>query len=170
MAKWKQLGAHYLNVPGVEWEYNETDRVTGRPVRTRFPVPMYLDPKDPSVWTIKHSPDEGDIIVCHGVPTGKEWQFTGNPTPDMLPLDDEATAISAKFEPIWKHRPDEANPGAFTQSLIDQFQIKMAEIESTPKQVEISGMGEMLTAMTQMMKQNQELLHTVASTRRNISA
>ena len=44
MARWKLMTPHYLNVDGEEWEYQETDRQTGRPRGTKFRVPRLLDP------------------------------------------------------------------------------------------------------------------------------
>ena len=51
MARWKLMTPHYLNVEGEEWEYQETNRTTGRPQRTKFPVPRLLDIRDPQCWT-----------------------------------------------------------------------------------------------------------------------
>src|SRR5205823_6644923 len=52
--RWRLVNAHYLNVETlpdgtrVEWEHKETARETGRTVRKLYPVPMYLDPKEPA--------------------------------------------------------------------------------------------------------------------------
>ena len=45
MARWKLMTAHYLNVAGTKWEYQEVSRVTGKQIRMQLPVPMYLDPR-----------------------------------------------------------------------------------------------------------------------------
>lgn len=102
MARWKLTQPHYLMVPGTKWEYIETDRTTGRPVRKQFDVPLYLNPEYTSDWThivgrdLSGRPQAGDICVCHaGKGIEGDITFTGPPTPDMAPLDDEAKEISA---------------------------------------------------------------------------
>src|SRR5215831_19089147 len=100
MARWKLMAGHYINVPGTEWEHKETSRETGRQVRKVYAVPRHLDPKAPEDWNNwpmgRH--DDGEIIVCHvGKGQPRDIEFTGPPTQDMEPLDDEARAISARI-------------------------------------------------------------------------
>lgn len=123
MARWKLVEAHYLfGYPpdladeGVEWEYKETDRITGRERRKRFKVPFYFD---------------ADTIVCYegkGQPT--DAVFSGEPTPSMEPLDAEAKAISAKHAHKWVH-PIESLPGqGFSASLLGALEKQVAELAS----------------------------------------
>lgn len=148
MARWKLLTPHYLNtVSSNEWEYMETDRSTGRPIRKKFTVPRYLHPMDPGDWTRRwgtKGDEEGEVVVCHGT-SSDAIEFIGDPTPDMLPLDDEARAISSGLEHIWQYRPDTDIPGDYSQSLVDAFQTQMAEVVARP--VEVPGMTDLVTAI-----------------------
>jgi hypothetical protein len=148
MARWKLMTAHYLNVPGEEWEYIETDRKTGRPRRTKFPVPRLLDVNDPTCWTNRwggKDNEDGEIIVCHdGKGEPSDQIFFGDPTPDMMPIDDEAKAISASFEDFWRYKPEEGL-GNHSQSLIDKFQIELAEAQAKP--VEIPGLTDLVSVI-----------------------
>lgn len=163
MARWKLTAPHYLVVDGVEWEYKEIDRTTGKEVRRRFQVPRLVDPNDPGDWTQKEYGLNG--LVADGVvnvsngnnPGPGDIIFHGDPTPDMIPLDDEARAISDSFAGRWNH-PIESLSGTYADGLIDQFQIEMAKLQSTTKPAQIEGMSELLTAMGEMMKQNQALI------------
>lgn len=163
MARWKLATAHYLYMTdSSEWEYSETDRATGRPKKKIFKVPTLLDPQDPTQWNTRFG-DQGEIIVCdNGTHEERDYQFIGDPTADMIPLDDEARAISAKFEAKWNRPADGLGADSYGESLIIGFQKQLAEVQSTTKPAEISGMSELLTAMTAMMKQNQDLLTILA--------
>jgi hypothetical protein len=153
MARWKLMTPHYLNVPGEEWEYTENDRTTGRPKRVKFPVPRLLDTKDPSCWTNRwgnKDNEDGEIIVCHegkGEPT--DMPFTGDPTPDMVPVDDEARAISATFEHLWQAKPENM-AGDYSQSLVDRFQLQMAEASAKP--IEVPGLADLVTAINGLVQ------------------
>jgi hypothetical protein len=165
MARWKLLVAHYLNVPGTEWEYSEMGRTKGgRATKVRFKVPRHLDPNEPADHTHHNWRDSGDgaIVVCHEGTSAdpNDIPFTGDPTPDMEAIDDEAKRISASFASRWKH-PIEALPGTFSQSLIDDFQRQMADVQAATKQEPVEGMSELLTAMAAMMKQNAELINAL---------
>lgn len=155
MARWKLMCSHYLNVPGEVWEYTENDRSNGRPIRKQFAVPRLLDVKDPTCWTKRwgnRSDEDGEIIVCHeGKGSSTDIVFLGDPTPDMLPVDDEAKAISAKFEERWKMKP-EANAGDFSQALVDRFQLEMAEKQSRPQTVEVAGLNELVTSIGKLIE------------------
>jgi hypothetical protein len=156
------MAAHYLNVPGEEWEYVENDRSTGRPIRHKFAVPRLLDPKDKSCWTSRWgagSDEEGEIIVCMpGKGDPKDQIFFGNPTPDMMPVDDEAKEISESFAVLWSYKP-ETDTNNYSQSLIDRFQLE-AEVAkaSAGKPATVEGLSELTAAIGQMVKQNAELL------------
>ena len=96
MARWQLKEKHYINVEGTEWEYKETTD-QGKQVRRVFNVPMYLDPESSADWT-----EPGMIVVCDGTnPKGRDLIFSGPPTPDMLPLDEEAETISASLRASW---------------------------------------------------------------------
>lgn len=166
MARWRLITGHYLNVPGTEWEYKETDRGTGKQVRKVFPVPMLLDPNDGS-----HQNYPGAIIV-----TNKEDRafpndilFVGDPTPDMDPLDDEAEAISASFKDRWIH-PIEALPGqSFSQSLLDDLQRQVAAMQTDDKVkpkniggIDPASFAQLQAQVAELAKQNAALLEQLS--------
>lgn len=167
MARWKLATPHYLNVTElIEWEYQEVDRKTNRPVRRKFAVPRYLNPLDPSDWTNRWGGGDsadGEVIVClPGQGHSTDIEFLGDPTPDMIPVDDEAKALSASFEATWRYKPDTALPGDYSQSLVDAFQSEMAEVTSKP--VEIPGLVDLVAAIASQTKQQGELIAHLAST------
>jgi hypothetical protein len=154
MARWKLMTAHYLNVPGETWEYTENDRVTGRPVRQKFVVPRFLDPKDESCWTKRwgfKDNEQGEIIVCKkDQGEADDIVFIGDPTPDMMPVDDEARAISAQFESKWAYNPETA-PANYAQTAVDAIQTKF-QLETKP--VEIPGLAELVAAISGLVEMN----------------
>lgn len=165
MARWKLMTAHYLNtVLPNEWEYNETSRTTGRPVRHKFAVPRLLDPADPGDWTSKwgnRDNSEGEIIVClPGKGETNDIEFLGDPTPDMVPLDDEAREVSASFEDRWRYKPDTDTPGNYSQSIVDQFRADIADVQSKP--TEIPGMADLIAAITAQTAQIANLTSAAA--------
>lgn len=155
MARWKLMTAHYINVAGTEWEYQETSR-GGESIRKRFPVPRLLDPIDPKCWTSRWGTKddaEGEVIVCHaGKGDPKDTVFTGDPTPDMMPLDDEAKEISGRFTERWKYKPD-IDTQSFSQSMINKFEAQMADIQSKPQKVEVDGLADLVTAIGALVEQ-----------------
>lgn len=161
MARWKLMTAHYLNTPGEEWEYTENDRTTGRPKRMKYPVPRLLDTKDPACWTNRwgnKDNEEGEIIVCwQGKGENSDIVFFGDPTPDMVPVDDEAREISASFEGRWQAQPENM-AGDYSQSLVDKFQMEAAEAQAKP--VEVPGLSELTQAIGALVQQNQKLVET----------
>lgn len=162
MARWKLVTPHYLNSPGVVWEYNEVDRKTGRQVRHTFPVPRYIDPRDPLDWTVRwgnRDNEDGEVIVCHlGRGAPEDITFIGDPTPDMIPVDDEAKSITAGFVNRWKMAPEQI-PMTYSQSLIDQLQIDMAEITSHPTSTaKVEGLTELIAAIAALVKSNEALV------------
>ena len=146
---------HYLNVPNEEWEYSEVDRKTGRPKRMKFQVPRYLDPRDPGCWTTSwglKDDSDGEVIVCYeGKGDSSDVVFFGDPTPDMMPVDDEAKAITATFEARWQFKP-ENSAGEFSQSLIDNFQIKLAEASAKPQTVEVAGLSDLVASISKLVE------------------
>src|SRR5262250_2477567 len=104
MARWYLREKHYLNVPGTEWEYKETDRETQRQVRKVFEVPLYLNPDEPADWNDRVN--ERIIVSTKFDPASpRDYVFIGSPTPDMIPLDEEAQGITDDFvrRGVWKH-------------------------------------------------------------------
>ena len=158
MARWKLMTPHYLNVEGETWEYTENDRQTGRPKRVQFPVPRLLDIRDPSCWTNRwgnKDNEDGEIIVCHaGKGDAKDIVFIGDPTPDMLPVDEEAKAISATFEQKWRAKPENM-AGDYSQSRIDKFQADMDELRSKP--AEVPGLADLVSVIGKLVESNQKI-------------
>jgi hypothetical protein len=167
MARWKIMVPHYLNVPGEQWEYVENDRKTGRPKRHKFNVPRLLDPGDPTCWTNRwgnKDDAEGEVIVCHeGTGNESDIIFIGDPTPDMVPVDDEAKEISAKFTERWAYKPENA-VNSFSQSMVDKFQIEQAAVQTKAPAVE--GLSELTAVLGNLVKQNQEILAQATAARR----
>ena len=125
MARWKLLEAHYLAVPGTEWEYKETNRETGRSARKVYEVPLYLDPKDPADWTDRS--EEAIIVTNKYNPAhSKDIVFMGPPTPNMEALDDEAQAISDKESKNWIH-PIESLNMTYSESRLSEFEREIAQ-------------------------------------------
>ncbi len=171
MARWRLTEPHYINVPGTRWEYIEVDRVTGRPKRTQFDVPRYLDPRDPRDWTVRRNNDDGDIIVSNGNNPGPgDIVFIGDPSTGMFPLDDEARELSSRFD--WKPTvslavDDQAD--SYTQQLLNGLIKDMANLQASATaqaSPRIEGIDELLSAMTGMMKQNQEIIGKLADRRK----
>ena len=108
MARWRLTGKHYLNVKGTEWEYEETT-ATGKRHKSRMPVPLFLDPDER-----EYQNRDGDVVVSYAVGAQKgDVVFTGSPTSEMEPLDDEAKKLTAKFMETWEH-PIESLPATGT--------------------------------------------------------
>jgi len=108
MARWKLRCAHYLNVEGTEWEYSESGMgKRGRPAKVRFKVPRHLDPNEPADHTHLNWMNQGDgvIIVAHEGTTNdpNDVIFSGAPTPDMDPIDDEAMKQNQELLNVLTH-------------------------------------------------------------------
>lgn len=163
MARWRLSTSHYLSVENNEWEYNETDRSSGKQIRTRLKVPLQLDIDDPNCWNITYRNPRGEVvagevIVAH---SGKEHLkddilFVGDPTPDMIPIDDEAKAISKTFEKRWGAAPNEDI--SYGQKMIEASQDEMAKLKAEANVVKIEGMAEIIKSMTDMMAMNQQMM------------
>jgi hypothetical protein len=110
MARWSLKDSHYLSVPGTEWEYIESDRESGRRARKVYEVPVYLNPKTPSDWNY---PSEQLVVVAdkYDPKHPRDIVFTGPPTPDMEPMDEEAEKISQGYidRGAWKHPLESLN-------------------------------------------------------------
>lgn len=135
MARWKLTAAHYLPVPGNEWEQKEIDQQTGKQARKVYIVPMYLDPKDKADLNY---PADDMIVVAQGAHLPRDIIFTGDPTPDMEPLDEEAEKITAKRKPYWSHPIDDL-PGSghsYAEARMQEFEGQIAAIiakQATPR-------------------------------------
>ncbi len=173
MARWKLTEAHYLKVPGTAWEYNSIDRRTGRPKREVFQVPLQLDPKSIDDLTKHGQPDPAypsrdieDFIIIVTDTAGvnqRDVLFEGKPTPGMLPLDDDAKAITAECaKGIWKPTPgtdDDSQRVSYANTVIDDLMGQMNTLKDEVRQAPaIEGVSELLSTMSAMMKQNQEIL------------
>lgn len=166
MARWKLTEPHYLAVEGIKWEYSEVDRVTGRPKRTQFPVPLHLDPNIDSDWT--HRELEA-IIVSNGHNADpKDLIYTGPVTPGMLPMDDEAKALTAqaakdKWRPTQGLDPESQNE-SYTNKLLSGFIDQMTLAQTTVQQApQIAGLEEMLKSLTAVMAQQTQLIAALAA-------
>jgi hypothetical protein len=156
MARWKLTAKHYLNVPGTFWRHEETSRDTGERIEQMYPVPKHLDPDDP-----RQQNRQGEVIVClEGKGERGDIIFTGKPTPDMEPIDDEAEAITAIERPKWQD-PIETLPmnGDFSQSLFTMLQNKLdaaATAQSLPS-VDPAAFVLMQEQLATLMDRNAEL-------------
>lgn len=170
MARWKLTEKHYLKVPGTRWEFQTVDRNTGRPMRKTFEVPLYLDPEDKDCWNNRGVGmyEDGFITVAHaGKGEAHDIIFVGNPTPGMLPIDDEAVAISAKFnwtptQGLDQESQENSHQNRLLLGLIDQ----MAEAQTKAMQPKMpAGMEQLITVLTQMMSQQGQLIAALAAGR-----
>lgn len=168
MARWKLTEKHYLNVPGTHWEFQTVDRMTGRPQRKTFNVPLFLDPEDKDCWNYRGEGmfEDGSVIVCYaGKGESRDIVFEGAPTPGMLPLDDEAREISSKFS--WTPTAgidDESKQNSYQNKLLLGMIDQMAELQTKATQAPMAaGMEQFLEAMTKMMAQQTEILARLAN-------
>lgn len=173
MARWRLTEAHYLKVPGTKWEYTEIDRTTGAPKRQQFDVPLYIDPRDADDLK-RHGqadPYEGmnadPIVVVIDAETSRknsrDMLFVGSPTPGMLPMDDEAKALTDKFaKGVWVPTANidpisqnESYANKLISGLLDEM---TAQREAAPAK----GMTELIETMNAMMKVQSALLERMA--------
>lgn len=159
MARWKLLTPHYLMLKDPSfWEQSENDRTTGRMAKKRFIVPTLLDPNDKDLWNYFEGQGYGEIHVSDGNnANARDYIITGNPSPDMIPLDDEARAISAKFEKKWEFKA--GGEQSYGDKLLEGYQKDIAEAATRPAApIEIPGMSDLLAAMATMCQQNAQLI------------
>src|SRR6516162_3157993 len=135
MARWRLTEPHYLFTdPDTVWERIETDMVSGRQVRKQYVVPAYFHHEIESDWTDKI---ERGVFVCDGHNPGKgDIIFKGHPTPGMRAVDDEAKAISAKYESKW-NIPDHIKwgDGQYSAALADHFAEQMDRVNMKSSQL-----------------------------------
>ena len=85
MARWKLACPHYINTPGIEWEYNETrngkvNRAHALPSSLLHRGPRRLDQQ----MGLKDDED-GETAVClEGKGAQGDIVFIGDPTPAIL--------------------------------------------------------------------------------------
>lgn len=159
--RWQLTEAHYLNVPGVKWEQTIVDRNTGRPQRKSFSVPMHLHPDSDADWN-RMDGQQGIITVCHegkGHADGKDIVFIGDPTPGMLPLDDEARELSARFTWTPTQGTDEVSKAnSFSEQLLSGLIKDMAELQAGVQRApQAEGISELVKAMREMMQTQMEM-------------
>lgn len=123
MARWRLKSPHYLNVPGTEYELQETDRATGKSVKKKFQVGLYLNPDDPTDHNYPGNPSigqEGSIIVTDKFDKQfpRDILFLGPPTPEMEPLDEAAEKLTAEWQKKWTKVPVESLPTTISQSQL----------------------------------------------------
>jgi len=165
MARWKLNEAHYIHAKAfdeaTEWEYRETDRITGRERRKRFVVPLYCDAG--LIVSRPGSETTNDNVGPDGKGIGPII-FEGPPTPAMTPLDDEAKKISTELAASWEH-PIESLPGTFSAdalltSLQKQFAAAAAQTPAQPiiaEGVSKAEFEELKLQMAALMAKNAEL-------------
>jgi len=178
MARWRLLEAHYLNVPGTEWEYKESDRETGRQARKIYQVPLYLNP---DILTDQNDRENGWVIVSNRYDKAhpRDYVFVGPPTPNMEPIDDEATEISQGYHDRgeWKHPIENLNM-TYSQSLLSEFESKLASMLSgridmtPPPNVPVGGVtkkqfDDLQATMKQLMEQNAALQNQIIEMQHN---
>jgi len=159
MARWRLTEPHYIYTdPDTVWERIETDTETGRQIRKQYVVPAYFHHEIEADWTDKV---EKAVFVCDGNNCQKrDIVFKGDPTPGMMPVDDEAKAITDKFKHKW-NIPDTIKwgPGQYSSALADHFaeqqdriNMKMSAMTEQNTQAINQFMQQMGLQQSQMMK------------------
>ena len=134
-----------------------------------FRVPKHLDPRLEDDWNVRINGMDGEIHVCYEGKDDPKYPdraivFEGNPTPGMLPLDDEAKEISGQFSWTPTQGIDEESQrhsfyAKLGDTLIDQMtELKVAR-ETAPVNPE---MNKFMETMLAMMAQNQQILAALA--------
>ena len=177
MARWKLTEAHYIKVEGTTWEYNEIDRTTGRPKRTKFPVPMLLDPA--SADDLKQYGQDDPFLGRDADPViiviqsedyrkhSRDVSADFTPTPGMMPLDDEAKAITAELSkgawvPTNGIDPESQN-NSYTAKLLNGMIDRMTDMKTGVQQApQVQGIEELLKTMSAVMAQQTEILGAIA--------
>jgi hypothetical protein len=105
------MSPHYLNIKNsdgshaTKWEHREVTS-EGQSASRQFDVPRHLDPNNPRDcnWN-------GDCVVTNKFDKAfpRDFIFSGEPTPEMEPLDDEAEKITDDLRDKWIH-PIESLP------------------------------------------------------------
>lgn len=118
--RWRLQEPHYLNVPGTEWDHKEMNQATRKQITKHYPVPLLLDPKEPTDWNY---PEE--IIVTHQIDgvmnMPRDIIFVGPPTLSMEPLNEAAMKLSNEVAKKSKHPIDSLPVNGFTEDLLTKF-------------------------------------------------
>ena len=161
MARFRLKGKHYLNVPGIEYEYKEEAQgpIPGkkRIMRKVNEVPMYLDPDDPSDHNYP-----GEIIIATA--TSRQFPhdiiFVGSPTPDMEPLDEEADALFEQHRPLWeKNHPIENLPTTYADNLLEKMLKQLESLGGRKPTTDIENVS--VAQFDQLKKDNEALTERV---------
>ena len=147
------LETRYIHVPQHrqtrQVALSETDRSSGENLEKEFIVPRLLDIIRPALLDQParcrcpgrrlrtNIGAEGEIVVCQpGKGQPGDIEFLGDPTPDMIPMDEEAEEISRGFADHWAWKPDTAEPN-YSQSIVDrhgevshQAEVKIAGLDN----------------------------------------
>lgn len=126
MARFRLNGPHYIRIAGVDWEQSETDLISGKQVRKRYPVPSLFDPeKDPSCHNYL-----GEVIVSTKASPQfpRDYIMEQGPTLDMTALDDEAEALMAIERKRGEHPIDSlpANGETYSEVLLRRLEEKLS--------------------------------------------
>lgn len=115
------------------WEQIETT-ATGQQVRKQYPVPKYFHHEDPTAWNYITDRDQagrpvaGDIVVCYeGKGQPRDVIFTGPPTPDMTPQDEEAEKISRATFGERATNPEEMPDGGYAGRILEGLSQQLAD-------------------------------------------
>ena len=163
MARWRLMAKHYINATRhgekTQWMREETNRDTGRVARTLFHVPTYLDPDDP-----RDQNYPGEIIVAHEKGARpQDLVFSGEPTPDMEPVDEEAQKISDATRPKWKHPIDSLSPtgGNYSEALLALLSKQLEEATNksgfAPRTVDEAAFKKMQEDLKALMESNAKM-------------
>lgn len=173
--RWRLQEPHYLNVPGTEYDSVETNTQTKKRVKKSFPVPLLLDPKNPSDFNY---PDE--IIVAHAVEGAHNLRadiiFEGPPTWSMEPLNEAAEALSNKLPGIKTNHPIDSLPGQgdFSGDLLHKLSQQLDKVimaaggipkgdPTIPNQaVPADAIAQLQEQMNALMAKNAELERRIA--------
>lgn len=161
MARFRLKGKHYLNVLGSEWEQKETDSRTGKQIRRVYPVPMFLDPDDPADYNY---PGDGIIVAtAEDKRYPRDHIFTGKPTPDMEPMDEEAEALIEANKKNWIN-PIESLSGTYGDNLRVDFERQIAELQAATGGNVMQTLKAMQDQITALQKQLAEKTGSPATT------
>jgi len=172
MARWKLMTSHYLNtVRQAKWRYSAIDQANGELLEKEFNVPRMLDVDDPKCWTNRAEVGnpvssggnmtnaDGEVVVCwQGKGLKTDIEFIGDPTPDMVPLDEEAQEVSDSFESHWAYKPDQPEM-SYSQLVVDRSD----KISSAPQPVEVKGLDGLIAAMEIQSRLISDLINAQAA-------
>lgn len=176
MARWRLRQAHYLKVPGTQWEYKVAVTGSNKSARQMYDVPMFLDPNDPECFNYPQMDQRGmviggEVIVAHAANPAfpRDIIFTGLPTPDMEPIDDEAKEISRRESSKWVHPIESLPERGFSQVIMTELEKKIDAIaQGSGNSVSLAGATSEETKrlqglVEQLIQQNSMLMQQLAA-------